>query len=212
MRRHLLPLPVTEIHRVLDAVSEQWGISAPPPPDARPLTLSEFVQLASSNVVTIGDHTVDHVRLRGLEAADQQQTIASSKERLERLSGQAILHFAYPFGGKDAFDDHSVDAVRSAGFETACTTIPGNASSDVGPVPPPAPSGKELESTSFQDGPGALETGPQSLISEPLSKNDEPGSRRHGEFPVLAPRGWSRDVTSTRSRRGLPQKDSTSRC
>ena len=127
MRRHLLELPVTEIHRVLDAVSEQWGTSAAPPVDARPLTPSEFVQLTNSEMVTIGAHTVDHVRLRGLEAADQKQMISSSKEQLERLSGQAVSHFAYPFGGKDAFDDHSVDAVRSAGFETACTTIPGNA-------------------------------------------------------------------------------------
>ncbi len=129
VRRYLLPLPVAEIHRVLDDVSEQWGISAAPPPDARPLTLSEFVQLAASNVVTIGDHTLDHVRLRGLEAVDQQRTISSSKEQLEQLSGQVVSHFAYPFGGKDAFDDRSVDAVRAAGFETACTTIEGNASS-----------------------------------------------------------------------------------
>jgi peptidoglycan/xylan/chitin deacetylase (PgdA/CDA1 family) len=133
VRRHLLPLPVTEIHRVLDAVSEQWGIAAAPPPDARSLTLSEFDQLASSNVVTIGAHTVDHVQLRGFEAADQQQTISSSKEQLERLSGQVVSHFAYPYGGKDAFDDHSVDAVRAAGFETACTTIEGNASSTSDP-------------------------------------------------------------------------------
>jgi len=127
VRRHLLPLPVTEIHRALDAVSEQWGISAAPPPDARPLTPSEFVQLADSEMVTIGAHTVDHVRLRGRPAGEQKDNIVSSKEELERLSGQAILHFAYPFGGQDSFDDHSVDAVRSAGFETACTTIPGNA-------------------------------------------------------------------------------------
>ncbi len=127
VRRHLLPLPVTDIHRVLDAVSEQWGTPAPPPPDARPLTPSELVELASSEVVTIGAHTVDHVRLRGLPAPEQQQTISSSKHELERLSGQPISHFAYPFGGPDSFDDQSVDAVRSAGFETACTTIPGNA-------------------------------------------------------------------------------------
>jgi peptidoglycan/xylan/chitin deacetylase (PgdA/CDA1 family) len=133
LRRHLLPLPVPEIHRVLDALSEQWGISTAPPPDARPLTSSEFVKLSASDVVTIGDHTVDHARLRGLEAADQLQMLSSSKERLERLSGQSVAHFAYPFGGNDAFDDHSVDAVRSAGFETACTTIPGNVSSQSDP-------------------------------------------------------------------------------
>jgi peptidoglycan/xylan/chitin deacetylase (PgdA/CDA1 family) len=129
VRRYLLPLPTSEIHGILDDVSHQWGISAAPPPDARPLTPSEFGKMAAYDVVTIGDHTVDHVQLRGLDGAHQQQMIASSKERLERLSGQVISHFAYPYGGKDAFDDHSVEAVRSAGFETACTTFPGNVSS-----------------------------------------------------------------------------------
>ena len=127
VRRYLLPLPVTEIHRVLDAVSEQWETSAAPPPDARSLTPSEFVQLAASGVVTIGAHTVDHVRLRGLPAQDQLQTISSSRKELERLSGHVVSHFAYPYGGPDSFDDCSVDAARSTGFETACTTIPGNA-------------------------------------------------------------------------------------
>jgi peptidoglycan/xylan/chitin deacetylase (PgdA/CDA1 family) len=97
VRRYLLPLPTTEIHGILDEVSLQWGVSAAPPPDARPLTPSEFRKLAASDVVTIGDHTVDHVQLRGLDAEDQQQMIASSKERLERLSGQVISHFAYPY-------------------------------------------------------------------------------------------------------------------
>lgn len=133
VRRYLLPLPVAEIHRVLDTLSEEWGVSSAPPPHARPLTVSELVTLAASDVVTIGAHTVDHVRLRGVDPADQKQTISSSKEELERLSGQVVSHFAYPFGGKDAFDDHSVDAVRSAGFETACTTIPGNAHSTSDP-------------------------------------------------------------------------------
>jgi peptidoglycan/xylan/chitin deacetylase (PgdA/CDA1 family) len=127
VRRHLLPLPVTEIHRVLDVVSEQWATPSAPPPDARALTPLEFVQLAASKVVTIGAHTVDHVRLRGLPAVDQLQTISSSREELERLSGHTISHFAYPYGGLDAFDGTSVNAARSAGFETACTTIPGNA-------------------------------------------------------------------------------------
>ncbi len=127
VRHHLLPLPVAEIHRVLDAVSEQWGTPAAPPPDARALTPSELVQFAASDVVTIGAHTVDHVRLRGLPAQEQKQNILSSKDELERLSGREIEHFAYPYGGPDSFDDHSVGAVRSAGFETACTTIRGNA-------------------------------------------------------------------------------------
>jgi peptidoglycan/xylan/chitin deacetylase (PgdA/CDA1 family) len=126
-RRHLLPLPVADIHRVLDAVSDQWSTPSDPPPETRPLTPSELVQLAGSPVVTIGAHTIDHTRLHGLDAQEQMQSISTSKTELERLTGRPVPHFAYPFGGLDAFDDCSVEATRSAGFETACTTIPANA-------------------------------------------------------------------------------------
>ena len=45
----------------------------------------------------------------------------------EQSISQAVSHFAYPFGGRGDFDDRSVDAVRSAAFDTACTTLPGTA-------------------------------------------------------------------------------------
>jgi peptidoglycan/xylan/chitin deacetylase (PgdA/CDA1 family) len=133
VRRHLLPLPVAEIHRLLDTVAEEWGVSASSPPDARTLTPSELAELADSDVVTIGAHTTEHVRLGGLPAHEQKETIATSKEELERLCGRGVSHFAYPFGGPDSFDDHSVDAVRASGFETACTTIAANARSTSDP-------------------------------------------------------------------------------
>ena len=129
VRRHLLPLQVTEIERALDAVSEQWQVSSAPPPDAGTLTSEELLRLAASGTVMIGAHTVDHVQLRNRPAREQQDTIADSKRELEQSIGRTVLHFAYPFGGRDDFDDHSVDAVRSATFETACTTIPGTARS-----------------------------------------------------------------------------------
>ena len=134
VRSHLLPLPVAEIHRVLDAVSEEWGTPASRPPAARPLTSSELVKLAASEVVTIGAHTVDHVRLPNLPAREQEENISSSKEALERLTGRSVTHFAYPFGGHDSFNEHSVEAVRSSGFETACTTIPANARATSNPL------------------------------------------------------------------------------
>ena len=127
VRQHLLPLPVAEIQRVIDDVSEQWSVDSAPPPDARSLTHSELIELASSKLVTIGAHTVDHVRLRGLPVQEQANTAATSKRELERLIGRSVSHFAYPFGGRDNIDEHSVDAARSAGFATACTTIPGTA-------------------------------------------------------------------------------------
>jgi peptidoglycan/xylan/chitin deacetylase (PgdA/CDA1 family) len=127
VRRHLLPLRVTEIERALDAVSEQWQVGSASPADAGTLNPEDLLQLAASDTVTIGAHTVDHVRLRDRPAREQQDTIAGSKRELEQSIGRAVSHFAYPFGRRDDFDERSVDAVRSAGFDTACTTLPGTA-------------------------------------------------------------------------------------
>jgi peptidoglycan/xylan/chitin deacetylase (PgdA/CDA1 family) len=133
IRRHLLPLRVTEIEQALDAVSEQWQVSSAPPADAATLTSEELRQLAASDAVTIGAHTVDHVRLRNRPAAEQRDTIVNSKRALEQSIGRPVSHFAYPFGRRDDFDDRSVDAARSAAFATACTTIPGTARSSTDP-------------------------------------------------------------------------------
>jgi peptidoglycan/xylan/chitin deacetylase (PgdA/CDA1 family) len=133
VRRHLLPLRVTEIERALDAVSEQWQVGSAAPADAGTLTPEELRQLAASGVVTIGAHTVDHVRLGDRPAREQQDTISGSKGELERSIGGAVSHFAYPFGLRGDFDDRSVDAVRSAAFDTACTAIPGTARSSTDP-------------------------------------------------------------------------------
>jgi peptidoglycan/xylan/chitin deacetylase (PgdA/CDA1 family) len=127
VRRHLLPLRVTEIERALDAVSDQWQVGSASPPDAETLNPEDLLQLAASDTVTIGAHTVDHVRLRDRPAREQQDTISGSKRELEQSIGRAVSHFAYPFGRRDDFDDRSVDAVRSAAFDTACTTLPGTA-------------------------------------------------------------------------------------
>jgi peptidoglycan/xylan/chitin deacetylase (PgdA/CDA1 family) len=133
VRRHLLPLRVTDIERALDAVSKQWQVDSAPPPDAGTLTAEDLLRLAASDTVTIGAHTVDHVRLRDRPAREQQDTISGSKRQLEQSIGRAVSHFAYPFGYSDDFDDRSVDAVRSAAFDTACTAIPGTARSGTDP-------------------------------------------------------------------------------
>jgi peptidoglycan/xylan/chitin deacetylase (PgdA/CDA1 family) len=133
VRSHLLPLRVTEIERALDAVSEQWQVGSASPPDAETLNPEDLLQLAASDTVTIGAHTVDHVRLRDRPAREQQDTVSGSKRELEQSIGRAVSHFAYPFGRRDDFDDRSVDAVRSAAFDTACTAIPGTAHASTDP-------------------------------------------------------------------------------
>ena len=133
VRRHLLPLPVQDIERALDTTSALWSVESTPPADARALTPVELRQLAAAGAVTIGAHTVDHVRLRSRPIQEQIDTISDSKFDLEQFLQRSVSHFAYPFGRSDDFDDCSVHAARSAGFDTACTTLPGTARQSTNP-------------------------------------------------------------------------------
>src|SRR6516225_3215860 len=54
VRRHLLPLRVSEIEQALDAVSEQWQVGSASPPDAQTLNPEDLLRLAASDTVTIG--------------------------------------------------------------------------------------------------------------------------------------------------------------
>lgn len=76
--------------------------------------------LAAGN--EIGSHTITHPRLTQIPPDAALEEIASSKKRLEDEFGVPIRHFCYPFGDHD---ERTVDLVRSAGYVTASTTIPG---------------------------------------------------------------------------------------
>jgi peptidoglycan/xylan/chitin deacetylase (PgdA/CDA1 family) len=103
------------------------------PPDTRAVSPDELARLAASPLVTIGAHTLEHAHLSSQPMDEQLHTIAGSKRALEEMLQQPVSHFAYPFGGHDDFDDHSVAAVTKAGFDTACTTVPGSASASSDP-------------------------------------------------------------------------------
>ena len=134
VRRHLLPLRVTEIERALDAVSEQWQVASAPPPDAATLTPEDLRPTCGQRH---RDDRRPHGRPRppwgsfGAGAAGHRSS--APRRELEQSIGRAVSHFAYPFGRHGDFDDRSVDAVRSAGFDTACTTMPGTARSSTDP-------------------------------------------------------------------------------
>ena len=120
-------MPLPAIEGAIEAVSELWSVPSAAAPDTRTLTPNELIELAGVDRVTIGAHTVDHVCLGGRPADEQAHTIAGSKSTLENVLGSRVPHFAYPFGRRGDFDECSIEAVRTAGFDTACTTIAGTA-------------------------------------------------------------------------------------
>jgi peptidoglycan/xylan/chitin deacetylase (PgdA/CDA1 family) len=66
----------------------------------------------------IGAHTCTHPRLSRLSRKEAKEEIFSGKKKLEDRFGIPIEHFAYPYGD---YNETTVELVREAGFQTACT-------------------------------------------------------------------------------------------
>ena len=72
--------------------------------------------------ITFGSHAMTHPRLPECDDARLRAEVADSKKMIEDQLGRAVRHFCYPYGKHDA---RVVEAVREAGYETACTTHKG---------------------------------------------------------------------------------------
>jgi peptidoglycan/xylan/chitin deacetylase (PgdA/CDA1 family) len=85
----------------------------------RCLTENEAFELCSPGLFDVGAHTVTHPSLPAITDAEKSREIADSRDRCREFTGRPVSGFAYPFGD---YDDRSVNAVTSAGFEFACST------------------------------------------------------------------------------------------
>jgi len=82
----------------------------------RAMSSEELQQLASSDWVTIGGHTVTHSRLSGLAEEQQREEIFTSRRQLETLLGRPVTTFSYPYGRRDDYNRTSTNLCREAGF------------------------------------------------------------------------------------------------
>lgn len=81
----------------------------------------QLKEIAKSNLIEIGAHTMDHVWLKGMDPQRAQNEITESRVALQNLLNLPIDSFAYPYG---AFDEVTLSLVRNAGFRNAVSTVP----------------------------------------------------------------------------------------
>lgn len=87
---------------------------------ARLMTGDELRELQRLGV-SVGAHGMTHRRLSGLALEDQHHEIAASKTVLEDVLGSAIEYFAYPYGTRFDYTDHTVAMVRQCSYRGACS-------------------------------------------------------------------------------------------
>lgn len=91
----------------------------------RALTKEELIQLSENPLIEIGAHTITHPNLASESLEKQNYEIRESKFFLEKILNKSMVSFAYPFGGKQNFNQNSVDLVKKNSYLYACSTLPG---------------------------------------------------------------------------------------
>lgn len=91
------------------------------------LTPAEMQDVVKSGVIDVGDHTVNHMSLKGKPLKTVEYQVDESKKMLEDTYHIHVYSFAYPYG---SFDENTINVVKQAGFTTAASTIAGNEQSN----------------------------------------------------------------------------------
>ncbi|MDB5083353.1 MAG: polysaccharide deacetylase [Bacilli bacterium] len=93
------------------------------------LTWDEMDEMSQSGFVEFGSHTVSHLDLSQLPGDVSKYEINKSKQTLDAHFGYPTIAFCYPSG---RFNDAVVQQVKSAGYQFAVTTQPGDAQANQG--------------------------------------------------------------------------------
>lgn len=113
------------LREIIGELAARSGV--PPIASLAPLCMSwrDLSELAADPLVTIGAHTVNHLRLRNANDAVARDEMAESAARIRSMLGFSPKHFAYPFGDPTAAGPREFAIARDLGFKTAVTTRPG---------------------------------------------------------------------------------------
>jgi peptidoglycan/xylan/chitin deacetylase (PgdA/CDA1 family) len=89
------------------------------------MTWAELEELAADPLVSIGAHTVNHVRLAKVSADEARREMRMSATVIEAALGKRPRHLSYPVGDKTSAGPREFAIARELGFATAVTTRPG---------------------------------------------------------------------------------------
>ena len=112
---------------ITDCDHNKWDVEAEGREKEKrfPLMEKEEVQeLIESGLVEIGGHTSSHLDMPLIDREILKEDLISSKEKLEKLTGEKLVSFAYPWGNND---NKSRELIRELGYTFAVSTESGTA-------------------------------------------------------------------------------------
>lgn len=112
------------VYAVTGEKFNRWDVEVDSNPE-KPVTLMDEYQLkalSDSGYVEIGGHTLSHPHLNTLSREEQLQEMLQNKQQLERITGDELVSFAYPYG---SHNQDSKDLAKELGYQFAVATNSG---------------------------------------------------------------------------------------
>ena len=81
------------------------------------------------NYHTIGSHTSNHFNLNSLSPIQQKNQISENKKKLEKYLKRRIRFFAYPYGSRTHYNNHSIELAKKY-FKFSFSNFKGNVHKD----------------------------------------------------------------------------------
>lgn len=121
---------IAEREAFMSALQQKLGVFLPKrsgeatDDPALPMCWDQIRELDQEGWVSFGAHTVHHPILACLtDTTEVQCEVVESRQILERELGHPVRTFAYPVGKLRHIGDTALQAVKSAGFDWAVTTL-----------------------------------------------------------------------------------------
>ncbi len=119
-------MPADKIKKTINALFKNCGLKKQTRSTHRIVNEAELIELSSSPLIEIGAHGVNHVVLGLMKTEEQKYEIYESKRILERITGQPIRLFSYPYGTVPSFNEITKKIVHDEGFEAGIANIQGS--------------------------------------------------------------------------------------
>jgi peptidoglycan/xylan/chitin deacetylase (PgdA/CDA1 family) len=108
--------------RVLESVFGPYHINLTKKTAELGLSWPEVIELSRDPLVTIGAHTVNHLRLSELAPDQAEYEVRESRKLIESRIERPVDHFSYPFGEPADAGRREFELAKRCGFKTATTT------------------------------------------------------------------------------------------
>jgi peptidoglycan/xylan/chitin deacetylase (PgdA/CDA1 family) len=92
-------------------------------PHAQPAITADEVRACASRGMQVGSHGVTHKAFSGMDDTEAASELKESRETLERLSGQPVRYFAWPFGSLPAFPSRFLELAKQTGYEAVYSGV-----------------------------------------------------------------------------------------